>query len=276
MKISVFFAAVSVQLAAAAKIRAGDSSTTEPLAGAKHPELVGVLGQPLRGPLFVHIPKTAGSSIWAALGSNYADSSRYKEVPFFCVKHNPPAEHVKDSWAVVRDPCERLQSEFNWVRGVATFYEFAQDGVDVYKKPADCGVFNSWVSAVIKRYQNSSEIEDCHMIPQWCYASKVDKLLPMDSKLEQRIRDMDERLSNIKLPVINRGLEYEKRGITCDCLTPENLKLVQNHFFDDFKHLSETLGWSKWAPAEAKDPQAPERPSSCKVFYRSGKKYWPN
>eukprot|EP00439_Symbiodinium_sp_Y106_P075098 s510_g14.t1 len=84
-------------------------------------------GSDLQGPIFVHIPKTAGTSIWKALGSNFTDSGRYPEVPFFCMKHNPPQdrrgsssslreEHVPDSWAVVRDPCDRLVSEFAWAR----------------------------------------------------------------------------------------------------------------------------------------------------------------
>ncbi|CAJ1341756.1 unnamed protein product [Effrenium voratum] len=52
----------------------------------------GLLRDDLQFPLFVHIPKTAGTSIWKALGPNYTDSGRYPEVPFFCMKHNPPQD----------------------------------------------------------------------------------------------------------------------------------------------------------------------------------------
>lgn len=38
-------------------------------------------------PLFVHIPKTAGTSIWAALGPSYSDSNRYPEVGNGCIYH---------------------------------------------------------------------------------------------------------------------------------------------------------------------------------------------
>eukprot|EP00440_Ansanella_granifera_P026673 gb/GFBE01028966.1/.p1 GENE.gb/GFBE01028966.1/~~gb/GFBE01028966.1/.p1 ORF type:complete len:268 (+),score=58.44 gb/GFBE01028966.1/:1-804(+) len=233
--------------------------------------------QNLPGPLFIHIPKTAGTSIWEAMGPKYTDSNRYPEVPFFCMKHNPPAvDHVPDSWAIVRDPCDRLVSEFIWASRLAWFrkYEQKNPGVNL-TNGLNCDVFNAWVSTVMQLYKNESSLEDCHLIPQWCYASKVDKLLPLDAQLEDRIHKMDSRLSYVKLPHRNEDPSSVKKAVGCGCLTPENLKAVQDHFFVDFRNLRSVLGESKWAPKDMDDPAlVAQHNSTCAAFYRGGKVAW--
>ena len=42
------------------------------------------------------------------------------------MKHNPPRDHVRNSFAIVREPCDRLVSEFAWAKNQAWF--------DVYYK----------------------------------------------------------------------------------------------------------------------------------------------
>ena len=52
---------------------------------------------------------------------------------------------------------------------------------DVYYKrygvvkefPPSCQMFNGWVRAVLARFEESSDVEDCHMIPQSCYLSQL-------------------------------------------------------------------------------------------------------
>ncbi|CAE6931093.1 MCAT [Symbiodinium microadriaticum] len=235
----------------------------------------GLLRSDLQGPIFVHIPKTAGTSIWKALGSNFTDSGRYPEVPFFCMKHNPPQEHVPDSWAVVRDPCDRLVSEFAWARLQGWYNRYKADGLDSHATP-DCATFNKWVSLVMKAYKTDSEVEDCHMIPQWCYASKVDKLVPMVGDLEQNVRKVDKRLAFLKLNSTNHHSHVLKKyDVGCGCLTPENLKAVQEHFIEDFVHLRQVLGTSKYAPMSASDPNFVVKDSKCAAFHRNGKQLWP-
>ena len=113
----------------------------------------------------------------------------------------------------------------------------------------------------LSRYKTDSEVEDCHMIPQWChstlplgelpnarflgeswglgrctfaefrrcsgYASKVDKLVPMVGDLEGNIRKVDKRLAFLKLNSTNHHSHVLKKyDVGCGCLTPENLKAV--------------------------------------------------
>eukprot|EP00435_Cladocopium_sp_Y103_P073635 s36_g44.t1 len=239
----------------------------------------GLLRDDLQGPLFVHIPKTAGTSIWKALGPNYTDSGRYPEVAFFCMKHNPPKEgaalrqgpHVPDSWAVVRDVCDRLVSEFAWARLQGWYQAYQKDGLHHREEP-NCTTFNKWVSLVMKKYEQDSDVEDCHLIPQWCYASKVDKMIPLSKHLESDIHKMDRRLSHVDLHSSNSHSHVAKRmNVSCGCLTPANLHAVQTHFLEDFVHLRSVLGPSKYEPAAAADPATTIERSMCSQFHRKGK-----
>ncbi|CAJ1407189.1 unnamed protein product [Effrenium voratum] len=231
----------------------------------------GLLRDDLQFPLFVHIPKTAGTSIWKALGPNYTDSGRYPEVPFFCMKHNPPQEHVPDSWAVVRDVCDRLVSEFAWARLQGWYQAYQKEGLHYHEEP-NCTTFNKWVSLVTRKYQDNSDVEDCHMIPQWCYASKVDKVLPMTSHLEEDIRHMDKRLQFLNLPKKNHHSHFVKKmNVSCGCLSPANLEAVQTHFLEDFVHLRSVLGPSQFEPKAAAQPNFAVKRSVCASFRRSGK-----
>jgi len=231
----------------------------------------GLLRDDLQGPLFVHIPKTAGTSIWKALGPNYTDSGRYPEVAFFCMKHNPPKEHVPDSWAVVRDVCDRLVSEFAWARLQGWYQAYQKDGLHYHEEP-NCTTFNKWVSLVMKKYEQNSDVEDCHLIPQWCYASKVDKLIPLTKHLESDIQKLDPRLKHVDLHSSNSHSHVVKRmNVSCGCLSPTNLQAVQTHFLEDFVHLRSVLGPSKYEPAVAADPKTTIQTSMCSKFRRKGK-----
>ncbi|CAJ1427824.1 unnamed protein product, partial [Effrenium voratum] len=150
-------------------------------------------------PVFVHVPKTAGTSIWEALGPTYSDSGRYPEVPFACMKHNPPQRHVAHSFAIVREPCERLASEFTWGRKLAWFDVYYKKYGVVKEFPPSCQMFNGWVRAVLARFEESSDVEDCHMIPQSCYLSKVDRVLPLDSQLQRNLRLLSPRFARLEL-----------------------------------------------------------------------------
>eukprot|EP00439_Symbiodinium_sp_Y106_P069543 s510_g11.t6 len=158
--------------------------------------------------------------------------------------------------------------------GCETMYK--ADGLDSHATP-DCATFNKWVSLVMKAYKTDSEVEDCHMIPQWCYASKVDKLVPMIGDLEQNVRKVDKRLAFLKLNSTNHHSHVLKKyDVGCGCLTPENLKAVQEHFIEDFVHLrtatlQKVLGTSKYAPKSASDPNFVVKDSKCTAFHRNGK-----
>eukprot|EP00913_Durusdinium_trenchii_P022372 g21017.t1 len=101
------------------------------------------------------------------------------------------------------------------------------EGLDNHAEP-NCTTFNKWVTLVMQKYQEDSDVEDCHLIPQWCYASKVDKILPLTEHLERDIRQMDPRLKYVDLHHKNQHSHVVKKmNVSCGCLTPANLKAVQ-------------------------------------------------
>ncbi|CAJ1341757.1 unnamed protein product [Effrenium voratum] len=180
-------------------------------------------------------------------------------------------EHVPDSWAVVRDVCDRLVSEFAWARLQGWYQAYQKEGLHYHEEP-NCTTFNKWVSLVTRKYQDNSDVEDCHMIPQWCYASKVDKVLPMTSHLEEDIRHMDKRLQFLNLPKKNHHSHFVKKmNVSCGCLSPANLEAVQTHFLEDFVHLRSVLGPSQFEPKAAAQPNFAVKRSVCASFRRSGK-----
>ncbi|CAK8999809.1 Malonyl-CoA-acyl carrier protein transacylase [Durusdinium trenchii] len=225
-------------------------------------------------PLFVHIPKTAGTSIWAALGPSYSDSNRYPEVPFSCLKHNPPKEHVQRSFAVIREPCSRLASEFTWAQKLAWFDIYYRDYGVIKEFPPTCSMFNSWVRAVLARYQQSSDVEDCHMIPQWCYLSKVDEVLPLDQDLQKRLRALSPEFHSLNLPRLNADDLAQRSNVTCSCLDAWNLAAIQEHFRDDFITWHLAFGKpSPYAPESFKSGLI-RRKKGC-TYKKNWKRIWP-
>lgn len=75
-----------------------------------------------RLPTFLHVPKTGGTTIESALGAvgiavGYCHNRPYEprtKFRAFEPWHTPPARVVPNSWAIVRNPYERAQSEFLW------------------------------------------------------------------------------------------------------------------------------------------------------------------
>mmetsp|Transcript_53493 Transcript_53493/g.125510 ORF Transcript_53493/g.125510 Transcript_53493/m.125510 type:complete len:270 (+) Transcript_53493:52-861(+) len=202
--------------------------------------------------VFVHVPKTAGTTIWDALGPSYTDSGRYDEVQFACMKHNPPKHHVSNSFAIVREPCERLVSEFAWAKNQAWFDVYYKDYGVVKTFPPTCEMFNGWVRSVLQRYTAQSDVEDCHMIPQWCYLSKVDRILPLDDRLQKNFRALAPEFGTAVLKRLNSDDSARRSNVTCACLDAENMMAIQRHFREDFATWHKISGrLSPFAPQSA-------------------------
>ena len=79
-------------------------------------------------PVFLHLPKNGGTAIETALGHvgvaagfchlpKYGPARPYRlrrRAVGFEEWHTPPAEHVPDSWTIVRNPYKRAASDFIW------------------------------------------------------------------------------------------------------------------------------------------------------------------
>jgi hypothetical protein len=103
--------------------------------------------------VFVHVPKSAGTSIRAALapfadgGSAGSPDTTHETLPALLALHPPLATHVK--FAVVRNPWERLVSFFFHARQrlASTFPQFqAIDGLEAMLRLIDRDV--AWLCAM--------------------------------------------------------------------------------------------------------------------------------
>ena len=59
---------------------------------------------------------------------------------------------MADSWAVVRDVCDRLVSEFAWAKLQGWYQRYRVEGLD-HQEEANCSTFNKWVSLVMRKQQ---------------------------------------------------------------------------------------------------------------------------
>jgi hypothetical protein len=152
---------------------------------------------------FIHIPKTGGSSIELSLTKvnisvgaeswllgqsfNYWQShynfshpedsgsrtNRNRTVAlniFPCVPwHVPPTELIPNSFTVVRDPLERLESEFK-------HQSFSFRGESFSR---DVRGFESWILSAL-RYAASTDpfVLDCHLIRQYDFVRQVSLIVP--------------------------------------------------------------------------------------------------
>ncbi|CAK8988223.1 Malonyl-CoA-acyl carrier protein transacylase [Durusdinium trenchii] len=204
------------------------------------------------------------------LGRSFVRASRRNQTGDWSTVSSIRQEHVPDSWAVVRDVCDRLVSEFAWARLQGWYQRYRKEGLDNHAEP-NCTTFNKWVTLVMQKYQEDSDVEDCHLIPQWCYASKVDKILPLTEHLERDIRQMDPRLKYVDLHHKNQHSHVVKKmNVSCGCLTPANLKAVQSHFLEDFVHLRSILGPSKYEPKALSNASIKESKSDFMVDTSGG------
>jgi len=125
---------------------------------------------------FIHIPKTGGTTIEDLFQGMNMSVGRfgvtYEVYPLRgCSKwHIPPLVSVKNSFTFVRDPYERLQSEFYWGHDL---FEDSQS----YPKN-DTG-FYQWAEYILKRAKFERTIRDCHMIPQHNFAKHAAMIFPM-------------------------------------------------------------------------------------------------
>jgi len=104
-------------------------------------------------PIFLHIPKAGGTTIENALGKlgirvgychpkprPYALVDRFRNYEAW---HTPPVGAVENSWAIVRDPYDRAQSEFRWAStfSAPAVYHSLNPGYSAH----NCKAFQSWV-----------------------------------------------------------------------------------------------------------------------------------
>ena len=118
-------------------------------------------------PVFLHIPKTGGTTIETVLGTLGIDVGFCHKRPFEFRKkyigyeqwHTPPAAEVPDSFAIVRNPYSRAQSEFLWRMNwldKALFHSL-RPGYD----PENCKKFENHIKQQVHD-AHKSELSQCY------------------------------------------------------------------------------------------------------------------
>ena len=139
-------------------------------------------------PVFLHIPKTGGTTIETVLGVLGIDVGYCHKRPFEFRKkfvgyeqwHTPPAAEVPNSFAIVRNPYTRAQSEFlwrvNWLD--KKLFDTLRPGYD----PENCEKFENHVKAAI-RDVDKSELAKCYQEVKYT----IEGMNECDAKIPSRL-----------------------------------------------------------------------------------------
>lgn len=137
---------------------------------------------------FIHIPKTGGSTIESVLRDhnifvgeaqrqNWSGDIENFPYPVTedskdCVGwHRPPSGHIDNSFTIVRDPVDRLESEFK-------YRQFKDAKGNLYSR--DQRGFESWIKAVLEQAESQPFLLDCHYVPQYDFARRASLVVPYE------------------------------------------------------------------------------------------------
>ncbi len=157
--------------------------------------------------LFIHVPKTGGSSIEAALrkmGGRPALLAATTQGYARCTPQHMQAEVLSAfvpedfydmRFAVVRDPQSRLVSEFK-MRRVGR----KQRGLAALS-------FSDWVAQTFKRYERNPYVFDNHIRPQSALIPERTEVFRLEDGLEAAVGTVARRLGRAmpELPLIRQG-----------------------------------------------------------------------
>lgn len=228
----------------------------------------------MRAATFVHIPKAAGTTVEKTLlkhGMRVGIEAPWLDAPPYQTAddaygkcafwHRPPLQRVPGGLCVVREPASRLLSEFCFGTFRQSDFWALYRGYSRKFLPT-CEGFNQWVLFVLGCYgKGSPTIHDCHLVPQYHYASKCDAVVSMDDLRSGRGgRGWGQVLEHFSLPrgaaiataelnmtetLHNRAVQQYHplsarcvRSVTLGCLQEPAIRAIQKHFSLDYEHLS--------------------------------------
>jgi len=143
--------------------------------------------------LFVHIPKTGGTSIEAwlesfgplqlsAAGVPEALRTTPQHLTYHDIRTLFAEDYFDFAFAVVRNPFARLESEYRMHQQMRTNAGFAQ--------PAP---FNTWLDLMLRKVKSDRHVHDNHLRPQWQFVSKKVVVYKLEDGLQAILRDVAKR-----------------------------------------------------------------------------------
>lgn len=148
--------------------------------------------------LFVHIPKTGGTSIESWL-SSVAPLKLFNPIPPRSLRVTPQhlrmtdieamfgADYFDFVFAIVRDPYKRIESEFKMR---------TERSADVI---ASKGRFQSWLDRVLNKAKTDPFFLDGHLVPQWDFLTEACTIYRFEDGIGEIIKDVAEK-TGLPLP----------------------------------------------------------------------------
>lgn len=189
--------------------------------------------------LFMHIPKTGGSTLEEVLKARGAEQAlKYhkrlgysnanpQHMHWDVVKHWIPASFYDFSLAMIRNPYSRLVSEYRWRASISD---------------SEMPPFSLWVQRQFVAYSQNPFLLDNHIRPQVQFVSKKCKIFRLEDGLERPIR-----IALRRLDMSSRGLEiHHKRKSSHSPVDVgknlvEKIKMFYNEDFERFEYDPEDV-----------------------------------
>jgi hypothetical protein len=161
--------------------------------------------------IYIHIPKTAGTSVEQYLRENGKNELQYHGVrngrsmhhfTAFDLKHEVPFIFNKYyKFSIVRNPYDRLLSEYYWTPIIGVGFKSGQTKAD----------FITYVSKVVNKKLFFNNIFNDHFIPQYLFIYNgkkilIDQLFKYED-LDYTINYLKEKLDiHIEFPCLNKSM----------------------------------------------------------------------
>jgi len=187
--------------------------------------------------LFIHVPKTAGSSINKLFLNNGYEISYYSESSKNLYKGLCGPQHIEAKlieeefknqsfdyvFSIFRNPIDRHLSEFTWA-------PWGLMGRDIHTPE----LFEEWCPKIFKSYIQTPYKFDNHIRPQNEFYLQGIDVYDFDkiSKLTQKLC--------AKIGLENKELPYERSSRKDDCeyvIYEDTIKLIENFYQGDYEWL---------------------------------------
>ncbi len=183
---------------------------------------------------FIHIPKTGGTSIENSLYINGINVGRFankKKVLFQRDKykcdslwHIPYKKFVNNSFCIIRNPYERIISEYK-------YRKISNTG------NCNCEKFLLFTKNKLKTFEKKPSVNDCHYIEQNTFSEKADVVIFFEN-LKKRVGKFLNKFNvTIKLTKDNSQEKFCKKDqyLNVSCIDNELGRVINRIYFKDFK-----------------------------------------